>query len=231
MVGTFAQTKSIAAVALSFGIPDFVIAILIGVIVALVTFGGIHRIADVAEKVVPFMTILYISSAIIILVLKFDMIIPALKLIIKDAFEPYSVIGGGIGTAIIHSIQIGISRGIFCHEAGLGSAAIAAAAAKINSPVKQGLICMVGAFLSIIICIVTGLVLITTAQINTSGLIQFTTPETSITACAFGTGLGVFQLGNYIVNLSILFFAFTTIIGWNYYGEKMCSICISNESY
>lgn len=79
---------------------------------------------------------------------------------------------------------------------------------------------MVGAFLSIIICIVTGLVLITTAQINTSGLIQFTTPETSITACAFGTGLGVFQLGNYIVNLSILFFAFTTIIGWNYYGEK-----------
>lgn len=195
------------------------IAILIGVIVALVTFGGIHRIADVAEKVVPFMRILYISSAIIILVLNFDTIIPALKLIIKDAFEPYSVIGGGIGTAIIHSIQIGISQGIFCHEAGLGSAAITAAAAKI-SPVKQGLICMVGVFLSIIICIVTGLVLITTAQINTSGLIQFTTPETSITACAFGTGLGIFQLGNYIVNLSILFFAFTTIIGWNYYGEK-----------
>ncbi|MDE6576142.1 MAG: amino acid carrier protein [Opitutales bacterium] len=210
--GTLPQTNSIAAAAGSFGVPVLLTTILVGIIVAMVTFGGIHRIADVAEKVVPFMTILYLGAALLILAFKIDAILPALKLIITDAFAPRAFVGGTLESALIASVQIGMSRGIYCHEAGLGSAAIAAAAAKTKSPVQQGLICMVGAFLSIIVCIITGLVLVTA---DPTGVV-----ETSMTASAFEHELGIPHLGNSIVSLSIIFFAFTTIIGWNYYGEK-----------
>ncbi|MDE6576143.1 MAG: amino acid carrier protein [Opitutales bacterium] len=211
-IGTLAQTNSIAAAAASFGVPVGFTTVVLGIIVALVIFGGIHRIAEVAEKVVPFMTVLYLGTALVVLILRIDMLFPAIRLIIADAFSPKSFVGGTLGSAIIASIQTGMSRGIFCHEAGLGSAAIAAAAAKTQSPVQQGLICMVGAFLSIIVCIITGLVLVTA---DPTGVI-----ETSMTASAFEHGLGIPHLGNSIVSLSIIFFAFTTIIGWNYYGEK-----------
>lgn len=213
-IGTLAQTNSIAAAALYFGIPNYITSIILGIIVTLVTFGGIRRIAEVAEKVVPFMAVFYIGAAIIVLLLKINMIPHALYLIFSEAFSPKSALGGGIGVCMIYAIQIGISRGIFCHEAGLGSAAIASAAAKVKNPIEQGLISMIGAFLSIVICTITGLVLITTSATQ-----MFCAP-TTLTASAFGSGLGILWLGNYIVNFSILFFAFTTIIGWNYYGEK-----------
>ena len=196
--GTLVQTNSITAAATSFGIPVSVTAVILTIIVAMVTFGGIHRIAEIAEKVVPVMTVLYIGSAIIILILKIDVIPHALYLIVHEAFAPQAVIGGGVGAGIIQAIQIGMRRGIFCHEAGLGSSAIASAAAKVKSPTEQGLICMVGAFLSILICLITGLVLVTTSE------------ATQILSHA----------RKCVVNLSILFFAFTSIIGWNYYGEK-----------
>lgn len=223
--GTLPQTNSIAAAASYFGVPVCVTVVILGTVVALVIFGGIKRIADIAEKVVPFMTVLYIGAALIILLLNVDMIIPTFKSICRDAFSMQAATGGGIG-CIIHSIQTGVSRGIFCHEAGLGSAAIASAAAKTKSPKEQGLICMVGAFLSIIICFITGLVLIITGTMDPAlGL-----AETSLTAHAFETGLGSSSLGNSIVNLSIIFFAFTTIIGWNYYGEKCAQYVVGTKA-
>lgn len=223
--GTLPQTNSIAAAASYFGVPVFLTVVILGTVVALVIFGGIKRIADIAEKVVPFMTVLYIGAALLILLLNADMILPTFKSIFRDAFSMQAAAGGGIG-CIIHSIQTGVSRGIFCHEAGLGSAAIASAAAKTKSPKEQGLICMVGAFLSIIICFITGLVLIITGAMDPAlGL-----AETSLTAHAFETGLGSPSLGNCIVNLSIIFFAFTTIIGWNYYGEKCAQYVVGTKA-
>lgn len=228
-IGTLAQTNSIAAAAEFFGIPPYATSAFLGVIIALITFGGIHRIANIAEKVIPFMTIIYIGAAIILLIIRIDMIIPSIKLILTDAFAPQAILGGGVGSALTHSIQIGISRGIFCHEAGLGSAAIASAAAKTKSPVEQGLICMTGAFLSIIICLITGLVLVITSK--ETGILSPACPiETSLTARAFEEGLKIPNLGINIVNISILFFAFTTIIGWNYYGEKCIQYVFNTKS-
>ena len=228
--GTLVQTNSIAAAATSFGVPIYVTSIVLTVIVAMVTFGGIHRIAEIAEKVVPIMSVLYIGAAIIILALKIETIPNALYLIVHEAFAPQAVVGGGIGACIIHTIQIGVSRGIFCHEAGLGSAAIASAAAKVKNPTEQGLICMIGAFLSIVICLITGLVLITTAEETQILSHGYNIPETLLTAHAFGLGLHLPQLGNHIVNTSILFFAFTSIIGWNYYGEKCVQYAFSTKA-
>lgn len=225
-IGTLAQTNSIAVAATSLGISKYVTAGVLGIIVAFVIFGGIHRIAEIAKKVVPVMTICYLGIAITILILRFDMILPALNTIVTDAFSPQAIVGGGFGTALIHSIQTGISRGIFCHEAGLGSAAIASAAAKVNNAREQGLISMVGAFMSIIICVITGLVLMVTLN----GASTCTVPVTSLTAYAFGSGLGILSLGYYVVNISIVFFAFTTIIGWNYYGEKCAQYLISTKA-
>lgn len=229
-IGTLAQTNSIAAAACSFGISPYITAGILGIIVTIVTFGGIHRIAEVAGRIVPLMTVFYIGTALTILILKADMIWPALKLIISDAFEPQAVVGGGLGAALMHSIQTGISRGIFSHEAGLGSAAIASAAAKVDNAREQGLIAMVGAFMSVIICVITGLVLIVTSDdalflANTCSI-----PTAQLTAHAFGAGLGIHELGHNIVNISILFFAFTTIIGWNYYGEKCVQYLVSTKA-
>lgn len=229
-IGTLAQTNSIAAAADSLGISSYITAAALGIIVMSVIFGGIHRIAEIAQKVVPVMTICYLGIAITILILKMNMILPALKLIITDAFSPQSIIGGSLGSALMHSIQTGISRGIFCHEAGLGSAAIASAAAKVNDSREQGLISMVGAFMSIIICVITGLVLIVTSSDTQIFSATCTIPAPSLTAYAFGSGLGILPLGYHIVNISILFFAFTTIIGWNYYGEKCVQYLISTKA-
>lgn len=229
-IGTLVQTHSIAAAASTLGVSSYITAIALGLIVAMIIFGGIHRIAEIAKKIVPFMTICYIGAAVAILCLKANMILPAIKFIIMDAFSPKAVAGGGLGAALIHSIQIGISRGIFCHEAGLGSAAIASAAAKVSDAREQGLVAMVGAFMSITVCLVTGLVLIVTADDTGIFSTACEIPSTLLTACAFGAGLGASSLGCQIVNISILFFAFTTIIGWNYYGEKCVQYLISTRA-
>lgn len=229
-IGTLAQTNSIAIALSSFGVSNYVTAVILSIVVAIVTFGGIHRIAEVAKRIVPVMTMCYIGIAIIILILNMDMIVPALKLICTDAFSPKSVAGGGIGIAIMHSVQIGISRGIFCHEAGIGSAAIASATAKVNDCREQGLISMVGAFASVIICVITGLVLIITSNDTHIFTANCQIPTASLTAFAFEMGLGIPKFGYYIVNISIILFAFTTIIGWNYYGEKCVQYLISTNA-
>ena len=202
-IGTFGQVKSISdAVTKGFNISPQITATVITVLVAAVTLGGIQRISKVAEKIVPFMASLYIIGALLILICYFKEIPEAILLIVSSAFNPQAALGG-------------IGRGIFSNEAGLGSAPIAAAAAKTKSPVKQGLISMIGTFIdTILICTMTGLALVLTGAFN-SGL-----EGVAMTTAAFETAFPIAGIGKFIVNIGLIFFAFTTIIGWNYYGEK-----------
>ena len=215
-IGTFGQVNSISKAALiSFNIPIWFTAIIITILVTLVTLGGIKRISNVAEKIVPTMAILYIIGALLVLICNFKAIPSAITLIIKSAFNPSAALGGTTGINISLAIQMGIGRGVFSNEAGLGSAPIAAAAAKTKYPVKQGLISMTGTFIdTIIICTMTGLAIVLTGSFN-SGL-----EGAAMTTFAFENGLPFAIIGKYIVNIGLIFFAFTTIIGWNYYGER-----------
>ena len=215
-IGTFGQVKSISdAVTKGFNIPPQITATVIIVLVAAVTLGGIQRISKVAEKIVPFMASLYIIGALLILICYFKEIPEAILLIVSSAFNPQAALGGAAGITIKTVIQRGIGRGIFSNEAGLGSAPIAAAAAKTKSPVKQGLISMIGTFIdTILICTMTGLALVLTGAFN-SGL-----EGVAMTTAAFETAFPIAGIGKFIVNIGLIFFAFTTIIGWNYYGEK-----------
>lgn len=215
-IGTFGQVNSISKAALiSFNIPIWFTAIIITILVTLVTLGGIKRISNVAEKIVPTMAILYIIGALLVLICNFKAIPSAITLIIKSAFNPSAALGGTTGITISLAIQMGIGRGVFSNEAGLGSAPIAVAAAKTKYPVKQGLISMTGTFIdTIIICTMTGLAIVLTGSFN-SGL-----EGAAMTTFAFENGLPFAIIGKYIVNIGLIFFAFTTIIGWNYYGER-----------
>ena len=213
-IGTFGQVKSIAdAAKLSFNVPTIVTAVVVTVVVTLVTLGGIKRISKVSETIVPFMAIMYIIGVLIVLILNIRLIPEALVLILKSAFNPRAAFGGATGISILMVMQRGIGRGVFSNEAGLGSAPIAAAAARTKAPVRQGLISMIGTFIdTIIICTLTGLAIVITNSYNL-GL-----DGASVTTSAFQSALPI--IGTYIVNIGLIFFAFTTIIGWNYYGER-----------
>lgn len=215
-IGTFGQVKSIAdAAKLSFNIPIIVTAVIITIIVAAVTLGGIKRISKVSEAIVPFMAIMYIVGVIIVLAINIKNIPSTLALIIESAFNPRAAFGGATGMTILMVMQKGIGRGVFSNEAGLGSAPIAAAAARTKEPVRQGLISMTGTFIdTIIICTLTGLAIVITGSYNI-GL-----DGAAVTTAAFESALPIYNLGRYIVNIGLIFFAFTTIIGWNYYGER-----------
>ena len=213
-VGTFAQVNAIASsVNTTFKVPNIVTAIVLTLLVAMVTLGGIKKISKVAEAIVPFMSVFYFVGSMIILILNANVLPSAFMLIVQSAFTPTAAVGGFLGASVARAIQSGVARGVFSNEAGLGSAPIAAAAAKTNSCVKQGLISMTGTFFdTIVLCTMTGLVLIVSGQWST-GL-----EGTDLTTAAFVTGLG--QIGSYVVTIGLIFFAFTTIIGWNYYGER-----------
>jgi AGCS family alanine or glycine:cation symporter len=219
-IGTLAQTNSIVSAANSFGIPTIPTICILGITVAIIVMGGVHRIASVSEKIVPLMSVFYIGAAIFVIIMKISLLPHAIHMIFVGAFSPEAILGGGVGISIMTAARLGISRGIFSHESGLGSAAIAAAEAKTDSPVKQGLVSMIGALFSTIVCTMTGLVLILTSEETAIFSSKCILDGTLLTSYAFGHGLGIFSLGQYIVNIGIVFFAFTTSIGWNYYGEK-----------
>lgn len=225
-IGTFGQVKSIAEAAqIAFNIPSVVTAIIITVLVALVVFGGIKRISKVSEKVVPFMALLYILAAVILIVINIKSVPSAFVTIVKTAFNPSAAMGGVAGVTVKMAISKGVGRGVFSNEAGLGSAPIAAAAAKTKEPVKQGLISMTGTFFdTIVICTMTGLAIVITSAYG--GVEQ----GAEVTTHAFALGLGVESLAKYIVNIGLMFFAFTTILGWNYYGEKCMQYLAGTKS-
>lgn len=217
-IGTFTQVNSISTAAnISFNIPEVVTVVIVTVLVAMVTLGGINSISKTAEVVVPFMAILYSVGALFIIISNIGQVPAAIQLIIKSAFTPVAAVGGFAGATIMQAMQKGVARGVFSNESGLGSAPIAAAAAKTNSPVRQGLISMTGTFIdTIIICTMTGLTLIITGVWSSA---EHTGAQ--MTTEAFKLGFGAASgIGQIIVTIGLIFFAFTTIIGWNYYGER-----------
>lgn len=195
------------------GIPEWVTGIVVAALVGLVLIGGIRRISDVAGKLVPFMAITYIIAGIVLLVIYAEQIPAALELIVTHAFTPISATGGFAGAAVWAAIRYGVARGVFSNEAGLGSAPIAHATATTDNPVRQGTIAMLGTFIdTIVICTITGLVIVA------SGVWETGESGASLTAAAFNSGLPV--IGQYVVTLGLAVFAFTTIIGWSFYGER-----------
>ena len=186
------------------------------VVVALVLLGGVRRIAKVSETVVPFMVILYVLVCIVVLFANVTAIPSAVADIVVGAFNARAVTGGAVGSFFV-AMQMGIARGIFSNEAGLGSAPIAAAAAKTKEPVRQGLVSMTGTFLdTIVVCTMTGLAIVITGSWNI-GL-----DGVDVTIAAFSEGLpGVLgAAGPVLLMVCLIFFAFTTILGWNFYGER-----------
>lgn len=211
-----------------FGTPRLGVVIIAGliltVLVGLVIIGGIKRISYVAEKIVPFMAVSYIIIGLIFIICNLSSVPSAIKEIVESAFGLRAISGGAIGTMLI-AMQKGIARGIFSNEAGLGSAPIAAASAKATSPVHQGLISMTGTFLdTIIICTITGLTIVITGAWNI-GL-----EGVSVTSFAFQKGLPFPpQVTTFIIMICLVIFAFTTILGWNFYGER-CLGYLSNNN-
>lgn len=225
-IGTFGQVKSISdAASITFKVPLILTAIIVTVLVALVTLGGIKRISMVSEKVVPFMAGIYILGAVLVLICNYSAIPGALSIIIRSAFNPQAALGGAAGITVQIALQRGVGRGVFSNEAGLGSAPIAAAAAKTKSPVRQGLISMTGTFFdTIVICTMTGLAIVLT------GAYSSPLEGAALTTAAFEAGLPFAVIGKYIVNIGLIFFAFTTILGWNYYGERCAEYLLGVKS-
>ena len=213
-IGNTVQANSVAnALETQFNIPTWVTAIVLLILTAMVVLGGIKRIALVASKLVPFMAIAYVSAGLVVLGAHFSQIPEAFSLIIDSAFNPVAATGGFVGSTIMLAVQMGVARGIFSNEAGLGSAPIAHAAAKTNNPVRQGMIAMLGTFIdTIIVCSITGLAIVLTG-VWTSGV-----KGTALTIAAFEQTMP--EMGGIIVSLAQATFAFTTILGWSIYGER-----------
>ncbi|MBM7704122.1 alanine/glycine:cation symporter family protein [Metabacillus iocasae] len=225
-IGNSVQSNTIASVMdKSFGIGNLTTGIVLAVLTTLIIFGGIQRISTVAGFFVPMMAFLYIGGALVIIALNIDQVIPAFSLIFEYAFSPIAATGGFIGVAVTEAIRSGVSRGIFSNEAGLGTAALIAGNARADHPVKQALVAMTGTFIvTIIVCTMTGLVLLITGFWDpTGGLLSGVTHDPgldggALTSAAFASSLGF--VGEYIVAFSVIFFGFSTIVGWYVYGEK-----------
>ncbi|HEL2195833.1 TPA: sodium:alanine symporter family protein [Streptococcus suis] len=214
-MGTFSQVNSIASsMSSSFGLAPQLVSIVTAISIAFFIFGGIEKISDVSTKIVPFMAILYILASLIVLVVHWNELLPTLGLVLKSAFTPAAAVGGFAGATVQQAIQRGIARGVFSNESGLGSAPIAAAAAKSDNPVEQGLISMTGTFIdTLIICTLTGFTILVTDQWSVEGL-----AGAPLTQAAFSTVFG--QPGVLALTISLVLFAYTTILGWSYYGER-----------
>ena len=215
-IGNGVQAHSVAdAMSSRFDIPVTVTSVVMMVIVGLVLLGGVNRIAKVAGVLVPFMAISYLLVGLLVLLLNLGDIPAALALIVESAFTGSAAQGGFAGAGIMLAIQFGVARGIFSNEAGLGSAPIAHAAALTDDPVRQGTIAMLGTFIdTLIVCTITGLVIVLSGEwLSGQG-------GAPLTAAAFNSAI---PYGGALVSISLALFAFTTVLGWSYYGER-CSV-------
>ena len=218
-IGTFPQVNAIVdSSLLSFNIPKEVTAFILTILVAFVTLGGIKWIARVASFLIPAMVIFYVISCFFVLGSNLEALPRAFSLILSSAFNGHAATGGFIGAGFMLALQSGVARGVFSNESGLGSAAIAAAAGRTNSCVRQGLVSMTGTFFdTLIICTMTGFTLVLT------NVWQSDLAGASMTTEAFALGLGSSYWGPLLISISLILFAFTTILGWNYYGER-CAV-------
>lgn len=229
-IGTFTQVNAISSsIQSTLQIPAQVTGILLAVLVGIITFGGITTISKVSEKVVPLMAGAYIIICLVILALNYQSIIPALQSIFESALKPSAAVGGFAGATVAMAIRNGIARGVFSNESGLGSAPIAAAAAKTEWPAEQGLISMTGTFIdSLVICTMTGLSLMVTGVFTMEGVSRSALTETAFNL-VLPTIFGI-PVGSFLLMVCLSLFAFTTILGWNYYGERCCEFLFGVKS-
>lgn len=227
--GNMLQANSVADVLHSFfNVDPWITGIVLAVVTGLSILGGIKTIGKVAGLLVPFMAIFYIGGAAIILLKYYDKIPATLYTIVTTAFTGQAAFGGFAGSSLILAIQVGISRGLMTSEAGLGTASIAAAAAKTDLPGRQALVSMTGCFLAtIVLCSATGLVLGVTDMFGKLGPDGKLLTGASMTLAAFNS---VFSWGGYIVTVGLALFAFTTLLGWAYYGEKCVEYLFGTKS-
>lgn len=213
-IGTFTQVNSITeSIQNTAQVEPAITALVLSVFVAIAVFGGLKSISKVSTAVVPFMAIVYILGTLTVILFNIEKIPATLALIFTSAFSPAAAVGGFAGASIRMAIQNGVARGVFSNESGLGSAPIAAAAAKTNEPVEQGLISMTGTFIdTLIICTLTGLTILVT------GVWSGELNGVALTQSAFSMVFSDF--GSIVLTIFLVLFAFTTILGWNYYGER-----------
>jgi len=213
-IGNMVQANSVAdAVEAQFNIPVWVTGLALTILTAIVVLGGLKRIAIVASNLVPTMAIAYILGALFVIISHWQQVPEALLLIVTSAFTKTAATGGFAGAAVWAAIRFGVARGVFSNEAGLGSAPIAHAAAKTDSPVQQGMVAMLGTFIdTLIICTMTALVIILTGA--------WSSGETGAALSALAFNNAIPGVGGYIVVFGLVVFAFTTILGWSYYGER-----------
>lgn len=242
-IGTITQVNGIANAVRGFFDPDnthmvsipyigdysiFVVgaSIVVAIFVALVLIGGIKRISSVAQVIVPFMAIAYVAFCLILIACNIRSVPGSFVIIVQGAFNPRAVTGGVVGTMFV-AMQKGVSRGIFSNEAGLGSAPIAAAAAQTKEPVRQGLVSMTGTFIdTIVICTMTGLAIVMTGAWQVEGL-----EGVQVTNYAFANGLPFpEQISSGVLMLCLAFFAFTTILGWDYYSERCLEYLVGGQT-
>ena len=218
-IGCATQVNAIAnIVEENVGVPGWIVGIVIAVLTAIVIFGGIKSIASVCEKLVPFMAIFYVLGCIIILGFNYDYIIPAIKTICTLAFTPGAAAGGLVGTGIMAAMRFGIARGLFSNESGMGSAPIAAAAAQTRNPVRQALVSSTGTFWdTVVVCLMSGLVIVTSVMKNPNINADEIEDGGVLTTLAFQQ---IPYLGPIILTLGIICFAYSTVLGWAYYGER-----------
>ncbi|ERL03674.1 alanine/glycine:cation symporter family protein [Mitsuokella sp. oral taxon 131] len=222
-IGTFPQVNAIVdSMEIAFGFPKVATDVILTVFIAAITIGGLQSIAKVASGIIPFMALTYIAISLGLIVSNLDHIPAALALIFESAFSGTAAAGGFAGSTIMMAMQNGIARGVFSNESGLGSAPIAAAAAKTKWPAEQGLISMTGTFIdTIIICTMTGIALVLT------GVWQGSAAGAAMTSAAFASVYGF--AGSQLLTVSLVLFAFTTILGWNYYGERATIYLFGNR--
>jgi AGCS family alanine or glycine:cation symporter len=232
-IGTFSQVNGISSAVNGFFDPNnthcvnipflgeyswsvVIASLILAFCVAAVLIGGVKRIASVSQVIVPFMAVIYVAFVLILVICNITAVPSAIVTIVKAAFNPKAVTGGAVGSIIV-AMQKGVARGIFSNEAGLGSAPIAAAAAKTNEPVRQGLVSMTGTFIdTIIICTLTGISIVLTGAWQVEGL-----EGVAVTTYAFQQGLPFPSwVSSFILMVCLVFFAFTTILGWDYYSER-----------
>ena len=218
-IGCATQVNAIAnVVQANTSVPKWFVGVVVAILTALVIFGGIKSISNVCEKLVPFMAIFYVIGCVIILCINYDYIIPAIITICRLAFQPGAAAGGLVGTGIMMAMRYGIARGLFSNESGMGSAPIAAAAAQTRNPVRQALVSSTGTFWdTVVVCLMTGLTLVSTIMKNPAINANEISDGGILTTLAFGQ---IPYLGPIILTLGIICFAYSTVLGWAYYGER-----------
>lgn len=218
-IGCGVQVNAIAKVVKNnLGIEPWIVGLVVAALTCLVIFGGIKSIARVCERLVPFMAIFYVFGCIILLVYNYDFIIPAIQTICRLAFTPGAAAGGLVGSGIMTAARYGIARGLFSNESGMGSAPIVAAAAQSRNPVRQALVASTGTFWdTVVVCLMTGLVLVTSIMKNSAIDVSLITDGGDLTTLAFQQ---IPYLGSFILVVGIITFAYSTILGWCYYGER-----------